>query len=129
MPVRKFSIPSCPADHDVPQLPVVDASFSKYADALRRISLAIHEYKELSFQEHRSSALLADFAGAEGFVVERGIAGDATAFLATYRQGDGPVVSFNAVIMRDLLIAEPRNTMHSLKLAMGADIILSPYPH
>jgi len=129
MPVRKFSIPSCPADHGVPQLPVVDASFSKYADALRRISLAIHEYKELSFQEHRSSALLADFAGAEGFVVERGIAGDATAFLATYRQGDGPVVSFNAVIMRDLLIAEPRNTMHSLKLAMGADIILSPYPH
>ena len=110
MPVRKFptvDTPPCPANHDtphVPQRPVVEASFSKYGDALRRISLAIHEYKELSFQEHRSAALLADFVGAEGFVVERGIAGDSTAFLATYRQGDGPVVSFNAVIMNDLLL-------------------------
>jgi len=82
------------------QLPVIETTFARYKDALGTISLKIHEYKELSFQEHRSSRLLSDFLESEGFIVERGVAGRPTAFVATYAQYPGPIVSFNAVTSR-----------------------------
>lgn len=76
----------------------IDDSYKKYNAALRSISLKIHEYHELAFHEHRSAKLLADFLEKEGFTVERGIAGDETAFMATFVQGKGPIVSFNAAL-------------------------------
>ena len=76
---------------------VIEASYHKYAGDLRRISLLIHEFRELAFQEFRSADLLCGFLEQERFRVERAIAGDETAFVGTFCQGGGPVVSFNAV--------------------------------
>lgn len=54
------------------------------SEELRRLSLDIHSHPEIAFQEHRSAKLLADYLEANGFRVERGICGMATAFRATY---------------------------------------------
>jgi len=56
-------------------------------DYFAEISDKIWEYAELSFQEYKSSALLADELEKEGFVVERGVAGIPTAFVASYGSG------------------------------------------
>jgi aminobenzoyl-glutamate utilization protein B len=50
---------------------------------------------EPAFEEHKSSALLADAVEAEGFRVERGVADMATAFVASYGSGK-PVVGILA---------------------------------
>jgi hypothetical protein len=70
-------------------------SFSK--KALRNLSLKIHEYTECAYHEYRSSHLLSTFMEDVGFLVERGVGNVKTAFSATYSQGEGPAVSFNAV--------------------------------
>jgi aminobenzoyl-glutamate utilization protein B len=50
----------------------------------------VWEYAETALREHRSAALLADYAESQGFAVERGVAGMPTAFVAEY--GSGPPV-------------------------------------
>ena len=50
----------------------------------------VWEFAETALREHRSAALLADYAEAQGFAVERGVAGMPTAFVASY--GSGPPV-------------------------------------
>jgi amidohydrolase len=55
---------------------------------LIQLSLNIHDNPELGFKEERASAWLADYLEDSGFHVERGIAGLATAFRATYGQGN-----------------------------------------
>ena len=82
---------------------VIDESYQKYDPDLRRISLQIHRLQELAFHEDQSSNLLSQFLELKGFTVEQGIAGDKTAFVATFSQGKGPVVSFNAVISKRVL--------------------------
>ncbi|MFO7995928.1 MAG: M20 family metallopeptidase [Dehalococcoidia bacterium] len=54
---------------------------------LIQLSLNIHDNPELGFEEKRASAWLAGYLEDSGFHVERGIAGLATAFRATYGQG------------------------------------------
>jgi len=54
---------------------------------LIQLSLNIHDNPELGFKEEKASALLASYLEDNGFHVERGIAGLATAFQATYGQG------------------------------------------
>jgi aminobenzoyl-glutamate utilization protein B len=56
------------------------------------ISDSIWAMAETAFQETGSSRLLADYAEANGFAVERGVAGIPTAFVATYGTGS-PVIS------------------------------------
>jgi hypothetical protein len=102
MTVRKFVPPehllACPDEkRRLPSLPVIENAFATHNDALRAISLKIHAFAEVGYKEHQSSQLLSKFMENEGFVVERGVAGVETAFAATYTQGEGPVVSFNAV--------------------------------
>jgi aminobenzoyl-glutamate utilization protein B len=63
------------------------ATIEKQKDALIRMSDQIWEYAETALRETRSSKLLADYAEAQGFRVERGVAGMPTAFIATYGQG------------------------------------------
>ena len=109
-----------------PEVHIIDDTFTRYDESLRTISLKIHKYKELSFEEHRSARLLCDFLEREGFHVERGVAGDATAFLATYAQFQGPIVSFNSARL-PLNKADSRNTMRFLILATVVDITSSPY--
>ena len=50
---------------------------------------------EVGLQEHKTSRLLADLLAAEGFTVERGVAGMPSAFVATYGAG-GPVIGMMA---------------------------------
>jgi len=56
-----------------------------------KISDAIWSYAELGLQEFKSSKLLADTLEGAGFMVERGLAGMPTCFVATYGEGR-PVV-------------------------------------
>ncbi|PKP35220.1 MAG: amidohydrolase [Bacteroidetes bacterium HGW-Bacteroidetes-17] len=57
-----------------------------------KISDAIWSYAELGMQEFKSSALLASTLEAEGFTVDRGVAGMPTAFVASYGSGK-PVIA------------------------------------
>jgi len=54
---------------------------------LIQLSLNIHDNPELGFKEEKASAWLAGYLEDNEFHVERGIAGVATAFRATYGQG------------------------------------------
>jgi len=54
---------------------------------LIELSLKIHANPELAFQEEKAAAWLTGYLEENGFDIERGIAGLATAFRATYGQG------------------------------------------
>ena len=54
---------------------------------LTQLSLNIHDNPELGFKEEKASAWLTDYLEGNGFHVERGIVGVATAFRATYGRG------------------------------------------
>ena len=61
---------------------------------LIELSKQIWKFPELGLEEQRSSKLLIDFLAAQGFAIERGVAGIPTAFIATW--GDGkPVIGIN----------------------------------
>lgn len=62
---------------------------------LVQLSLNIHDNPELGFKEEKASAWLASYLEDNGFPVERGIAGLATAFRASYGQG-GPRIALLA---------------------------------
>lgn len=62
---------------------------------LIELSLRIHATPEIAFQEHKSSAMLADFAEANGFAVERGVCDLPTAFRAKAGSGS-PAIAFVA---------------------------------
>ncbi len=81
-----------------PQVPVLSAnkktviqSIDNHATELIGISDKIWAAEETAFNEVQSSKLLADFAEANGFKVERGVAEMPTAFVATYGSGS-PVI-------------------------------------
>lgn len=59
-------------------------------------AMKIWKFAELGYLETRSSALLQDQLKAAGFKVEAGVAGMPTAFVASFRNGDGPVVAILA---------------------------------
>lgn len=61
-------------------------------DLFTKVSDRIWEYAETRFEEFRSAELLCETLEAEGFTVEKGVAGIETAFIGTYGSG-GPVVA------------------------------------
>ncbi len=67
------------------------ASISRQKPELIKMSDQIWSFAETALRETRSARLLADYAEAQGFKVERGVAGMPTAFTATYGQGK-PVI-------------------------------------
>jgi aminobenzoyl-glutamate utilization protein B len=64
--------------------------------ALSKTALQIWAYGEVGFQEQKSSALLQQELKAAGFRVEAGVAGMPTAFVASFRTGEGPVIGLLA---------------------------------
>jgi len=66
-------------------------SIDDQSGQLIEISDKIWEYAETALREYQSSALLADYAEAQGFEVTRGVAGLPTAFTARYGSGK-PVI-------------------------------------
>jgi len=69
------------------------ASVDRQASELTRMADQIWSFAETALRETRSSAVLADYAEARGFEVERGVAGMPTAFVASYGSGR-PVIGF-----------------------------------
>jgi aminobenzoyl-glutamate utilization protein B len=66
-------------------------SIDNQSGQMIEISDKIWEYAETALREYQSSALLADYAEAQGFEVTRGVAGLPTAFTARYGSGK-PVI-------------------------------------
>ncbi len=73
-------------------LKAVDADAPKIKDAARKI----WGFAEVGYQETKSTALLQGQLKAAGFKVEAGVAGMPTAFVASYKNGDGPVIAILA---------------------------------
>lgn len=63
----------------------------EHARELRQLCDQVWDFSEVSLQEYKSSALLADYLENQGFSVERGVAGMPTAFVASYGSG-APIV-------------------------------------
>jgi aminobenzoyl-glutamate utilization protein B len=57
---------------------------------------AIWSFAETGYQEHKSSALLARELKDAGFQVTMGVVGEPTAFVASFRNGAGPVIAVTA---------------------------------
>src|SRR5207248_3228431 len=72
---------------------LVPQAVDRLADDLEKLSRQIHDNPELAYQEVKAAAWLAEFLDKQGFKVERGVAGVATAFRATIGTGDGPTVA------------------------------------
>jgi len=70
----------------------VQAREAPLADA----AMKIWGFAELGYLETKSSALLQSQLKAAGFKMEAGVAGMPTAFVASFRNGDGPVVAILA---------------------------------
>ena len=66
---------------------VVSGIIGDCKDELGRLSDEIWQNPELAFEEHKAHALLSSFLEKEGFSVERGVTGLATAFRATFGSG------------------------------------------
>ncbi|HTU68652.1 MAG TPA: amidohydrolase [Steroidobacteraceae bacterium] len=69
----------------------VVASVDQHAAELAGLSDKIWGYAETALKEHKSSALLADYAEQQGFTVTRGVSGMPTAFVARFGSGK-PVI-------------------------------------
>ena len=67
---------------------LVDGAAAKAVELNKKI----WSYAELNFREDKSAAALADALEAEGFAVERGVAGVRTAFVASFGGGK-PVIA------------------------------------
>ncbi len=83
------SLPVSQAETSDQIIAMVDKRQGMTADVSRKI----WEWAEVGYKENQSSELLATSLEAEGFTVERGVAGIPTAFVAKWRQGDGPTIA------------------------------------
>jgi amidohydrolase len=70
----------------------IDQAVERLAGELDTLSRQIHDHPELAFQEVKAAGWLSDFLSAQGFKVERGVAGVETAFRAVIETGDGPTI-------------------------------------
>lgn len=68
------------------------ASIDRHRPELVDLANQVWAFAETALKETRSSKVLADYAEAQGFKVERGVAGMPTAFTATYGEGK-PVIA------------------------------------
>ena len=78
-----------------------------------KISDAIWSYAELGLQEFKSSGLLIETLEAEGFTVEKGLAGMPTCFVATYGSGKpvvGILAEYDALPMISQKAGVPKQT-------------------
>jgi aminobenzoyl-glutamate utilization protein B len=76
------------AANTAPMLAGIDAASVRYAEVARRI----WQFAEVGYQEVKSSALLQSELAAAGFAVQRGVAGEPTAFVAEFGSGT-PVIA------------------------------------
>jgi aminobenzoyl-glutamate utilization protein B len=75
------------ADDASPAKQKAVSSIDRQASEMAQLSDQIWAFAETALRETRSAAVLADYAEAQGFEVERGVAEMPTAFVATYGKG------------------------------------------
>lgn len=98
------------------------AAVDELAPALTRLSLDLHARPELAMQEEYAAARICGLLEAEGFAVERGIAGLPTAFRATWGSGH-PIVAY--LCEYDALPGIGHGCGHNLIAAGGAGAALA----
>jgi aminobenzoyl-glutamate utilization protein B len=65
-------------------------------DQVASLAQSLWNFAEVGYQETKSSKLMQDILAAEGFNVTAGVAGIPTAFVAEFKNGDGPVIAILA---------------------------------
>ncbi len=103
------------AQHKQSALDWIDA----HQDVIINAHQSAWELAEVGLKEHQTSKMLADILEAQGFEVERGVAGMPTAFVATYSHGasdSAPVIGVMAELdalpglsQKAVPYSEPRN--------------------
>jgi aminobenzoyl-glutamate utilization protein B len=88
LPAKKVQTIAEPAET---QKRAVDQLVRAHVESASNMAQQIWEWAEVGYQEKRSSALLAGAMAAEGFRVERGVAGIPTSFIASIGSGT-PVI-------------------------------------
>ena len=78
------------------QRSAIVAGLDKRTPELAATAQTIWGWSEVGYQENRSSALLQTQLKKAGFTVEAGVAGMPTAFVARFKQGEGPVIGILA---------------------------------
>jgi amidohydrolase len=82
------------APDTIPDVEAVLAPLASMLPALRETYVDLHEHPELSFQEHRTAAVVAERLAALGYVVHAGVGG--TGVVGVLSNGDGPCVLLRA---------------------------------
>lgn len=80
------------ANPNNPNKEMAAASIERHRPELVDLANQVWAFAETALKEKRSAKLLADYAEAQGFKVERGVAGLPTAFVASYGEGK-PVIA------------------------------------
>jgi amidohydrolase len=97
---------------------LIGQAVDSLADELERLSHQIHANPELGYQEIKAAGWLCDFLAAQGYEVERGVAGIDTAFRAIIDNGDGPTIAI--LCEYDALPAIGHACGHNVIAASGA---------
>lgn len=91
-----FAAPTIAAELSPEAYRQIVSTVERNEPALDHAALEIWKFAELGYQETQSTALLQGQLRNAGFTVTPGIAGEPTAFLASYKSGDGPVIAILA---------------------------------
>ncbi|PZU72246.1 MAG: amidohydrolase [Brevundimonas sp.] len=91
-----FAAPAVAAELSPEAQRQIVSTVERNEPALDHAALEIWKFAELGYQETQSTALLQGQLRDAGFTVTPGIAGEPTAFLASYKSGDGPVIAILA---------------------------------
>lgn len=75
------------------QRTAIQTDVDKRAPQLAAIAKTIWDYAEVGFQEAKSSTLLQSELKKAGFTINAGVAGMPTAFVASFKNGKGPVIA------------------------------------
>ncbi|KQO19259.1 M20 aminoacylase family protein [Acidovorax sp. Leaf78] len=81
------ALPAAASAHDVQRVKSVEEGIAAFIHEFQALRRDLHQHPELSFQEHRTSAIVAERLASWGYEVTTGIAG--TGLVGTLRKGQG----------------------------------------
>ncbi len=81
------ALPAAASAHDVQRVKSVEEGIAAFIHEFQALRRDLHQHPELSFQEHRTSAIVAEHLASWGYEVTTGIAG--TGLVGTLRKGQG----------------------------------------
>ncbi|KQO20304.1 amidohydrolase [Acidovorax sp. Leaf76] len=81
------ALPAAASAHDLQRVKSVEEGIAAFIHEFQALRRDLHQHPELSFQEHRTSAIVAERLASWGYEVTTGIAG--TGLVGTLRRGQG----------------------------------------